>query len=289
MLAGLDVLVFDLQDIGARFYTYITTLALCLEAAKENGKAVIVLDRPNAIGGEIVEGPILEKKFCGGFSGYFPIPTRHAMTMGELARLFNDEFKIGASLEIVRMENWRRGQHLDESGLPWVNPSPNMRSIEAAISYSGLGALEDTNLSVGRGTAKPFLWYGAPWMDSKAASQALNARGLAGLRFDPVSFTPAVWPRLPLYPYTGQQCHGFEIVLTDRASFRPVTVVLHIIDALRHLYPKRFAYSQAFRMIGRSDIGYMLETGKSPGEIIKSWEPELAAFLRVRERYLLYR
>ena len=167
MLKDVDVLVYDIQDVGARFYTYITTLALVMEAAKENDTGVVVLDRPNPIGGEAVEGPILEDALRGDFIGYFPIPMRHGLTIGELATLYNTEFKIGCRLEVVKMEGWKRPMYFDETGLPWVNPSPNMRSLAAAISYPGLGALEATSLSVGRGTGRAFVLYGAPWIDGK--------------------------------------------------------------------------------------------------------------------------
>jgi len=222
MLKDVDVLVFDLQDIGARYYTYCTTLALVMEAAKENDKLLIVLDRPNPTGGVEVEGPILEESLRGNFIGYFALPTRHGMTVGELARLYNAEFKIGCRLEVVRLEGWSRAQYYDETGLPWVNPSPNMRSLAAAIAYPGLGALEGTNLSVGRGSEKPFLWYGAPWVDGPALCRELESRKLPGVRWKPVRFTPEKQPGMPVYPHTGKECGGFEVELVDRTAFRPV-------------------------------------------------------------------
>lgn len=289
MLRDLDALVFDLQDVGARFYTYITTLALVLEAARENDKDVIVLDRPNPIGGEVAEGPVLEEALRGRFIGYFPLPTRHGMTVGELARLYNDEFRIGARLTVVPMQGWRRSMFFDETGLPWVNPSPNMRSLEAALSYPGLGALEGTNLSVGRGTAKPFVWYGAPWLDEKGLCEELGRRGLEGVRFAPLRFRPEPQPGLPRYPYTGEECRGFEVQITDRRTYRPVTAALHVLDALHRRHPEVFAFGRAAEMIGRRDIEEAIRAGRPPAQIARSWQEDLERFLEIRRRFVLYR
>jgi uncharacterized protein YbbC (DUF1343 family) len=288
MLQGLDVLVFDIQDVGARFYTYITTLAFVMEASKEHGKRVVVLDRPNPIGGAAVEGPVLEEALRGSFTGYFPLPTRHGMTVGELALLFNKEFGIGCALEVVRMEGWKRSMIFDETGLPWVNPSPNMRSIEAAISYPGLGALEATNLSVGRGTPKPFHWYGAPWVDEKRLCEDLNARKLTGVRFKPAAFTPLSQPGMPRYPHTDRECRGFEVEISDRAAYRPLSAVLHVLEALHRLHPKEFSFSKACGMIGVRAIEEDLRAGKSPAEIERSWHPGLERFRERRQAFLLY-
>jgi uncharacterized protein YbbC (DUF1343 family) len=288
MLKDVDVLVFDIQDVGARFYTYITTMAYCMEAAKENGRTVVVLDRPNPIGGEVVEGPVLEEKLCGAFTGYYPLPTRHGMTVGELARLFNTHFGIGCRLEVVPMEGWRRAMDFDDTGLPWVNPSPNMRSVPAAFCYPGLGALEATNLSVGRGTPKPFEWYGAPWVDGAKACEALNARRLAGVRFRPVTFTPEAVPGMPRYPHTGTACAGFAVEITDRRAFRPLTAVLHVLQVLQAHHLDAFQVKGAPGMIGRTDVGELLQAGRTPEEILKTWEPGLEAFRAARGRCLLY-
>jgi uncharacterized protein YbbC (DUF1343 family) len=288
MLKDVDVLVFDIQDIGTRYYTYCTTLALVMEAAKEHGKELLVLDRPNAIGGDAVEGPVLEENLRGNFIGYFGIPTRHGMTLGELARLYNDEFKIGCRLEVVKMEGWTRSMYYDDSGLPWVNPSPNMRSLPAAIAYPGLGALEGTNLSVGRGTPKPFVWYGAPWIDAAKFCAELEARKLPGVHWKPAAFTPEKQTGMPLYPHTGKECGGFEVEIRDRAAFRPVAASLHVMDVLARLYPKEFSFGKACGMIGRRSIEDDLKAGKPPSEIEKSWQPELDAFLAARKKALLY-
>jgi uncharacterized protein YbbC (DUF1343 family) len=288
MLKDVDLLVFDIQDIGARYYTYITTLALVMEAAKENGKALLVLDRPNAIGGEAIEGPVLEDGLRGGFIGYFALPTRHGMTLGELARLYNAEFKIGCRLDVVKMEGWKRSMYFDDTGLPWINPSPNMRSLPAAIAYPGLGALEGSNLSVGRGTGKPFVWYGAPWIDGPKLCAELEARKLAGLRWTPVTFTPAPQPGMPVYPHTGKECGGFEVDITDRAAFRPVAASLHVMDVLHRLYPKEFSFGKACGMIGLRSIEDALKAGKPPPEIEQSWQADLDAFKAARKNCLLY-
>lgn len=288
MLRDVDVLVFDIQDIGTRYYTYISTLALVMEAARENGKEVVVLDRPNVIGGELVEGPIQEEKLRGDFIAYFPLPTRHGMTVGELALLYNKEYKIGCKLSIVKMEGWKRSMYFDETGLPWVNPSPNMRSLPAAIVYPGIGALEGTNLSVGRGTDKPFLHYGAPWVNGEKLCEDLNARGLAGVRFKPATFTPRPQPGMPRYPHTGQECRGFELEIADRAAFRPVLASLHILDALHRLHPRDFQFSKAARMIGLSSIEPDIKAARPPADIEKAWQPELERFKEARKAYLLY-
>ena len=288
MLQGLDVLVFDIQDVGARFYTYITTRAFVMEAAKEHGKRVVVLDRPNPIGGVAVEGPVLEEALRGGFTGYFPLPTRHGMTVGELALLFNKEYGIGCALEVVRMEGWKRSMLFDETGLPWVNPSPNMRSLEAALSYPGLGALEATNLSVGRGTPKPFHWYGAPWVDADRLCADLNARNLPGVRFKSAAFTPRPQPGMPRYPHTDRECRGFEVEIADRAAYRPVSTALHVLDSLLRLHPKEFSFEKACGMIGLRSIEEDLRAGKKPAEIEKSWEAGLEQFRERRRAFLLY-
>ncbi len=288
MLKDVDILVFDIQDIGTRYYTYCTTLALVMEAVREHGKELLVLDRPNAIGGDAVEGPVLEEGLRGSFIGYFGIPTRHGMTLGELARLYNDEFKIGCRLGVVTMEGWSRSMYFDDTGLPWVNPSPNMRSLPAAIAYPGLGALEGSNLSVGRGTEKPFVVYGAPWIDGPALCADLNARKLPGVRWKPAAFTPAKQPGMPVYPHTDKVCGGFEIEISDRTSFRPVAASLHVLDALHRLYPKEFSFGKACGMIGRRSIEDDLKAGKPPSELENAWQPELDAFKAARKKSLLY-
>jgi len=288
MLRDVDVLVFDIQDVGARYYTYISTLALVMEAARESDKAVVVLDRPNPIGGDLVEGPIQDDGLRGDFIAYFPLPTRHGMTVGELAGLYNKAYGVGCRLEVVALEGWKRWMYFDETGLPWINPSPNMRSLPAAISYPGLGALEGTNLSVGRGTDKPFVWYGAPWVDGAKLCEDLNARKLAGVRFKPVTFTPKVQPGLPRYPHTDKECRGFEVEISDRAAYRPVCSSLHVLDALYRLHPKELTFSKACAMIGRRSIEQDVKAGKPPAEIEKAWDTDLEKFRATRKSFLLY-
>src|SRR5512137_69271 len=213
MLRGLDVLVVDLQDVGARIYTFVYTMANCLRAAARHGLPVVVCDRPNPIGGEAVEGPMLEPGY-ESFVGLFPIPMRHGMTVGELAVLFNSHFGIGADLEVVKIEGWSRADYFDETGLPWVIPSPNMPTLDTAIVYPGLVALEGTNLSEGRGTTKPFELFGAPWIDGHALAAKLNGLGLPGVRFREAWFTPS------FSKFQGQLCGGCQIHVTDRGAFR---------------------------------------------------------------------
>ena len=288
MLKNVDVLVFDIQDIGARYYTYITTLAIVMEAAKAHDKRVVVLDRPNPIGGEAVEGPILEKSLTGSFIGYYPLPLRHGMTVGELAGLFNHHFKIGCTLKIARMEGWKRSHYLDEISLPWINPSPNMTTLTAATAYPGLGALEGTNLSVGRGTDKPFLLFGAPWINAKRLCDELNGRGLKGITFKEASFTPRKLEGRPRYPHTDEVCGGFEVVITDRRRFRPSEAGLHALDGLYRLYPKKLTFGRSGTMIGLNSIEKDVQAGRAPATIIKDWQPDLDAFIKLRAKYLLY-
>jgi uncharacterized protein YbbC (DUF1343 family) len=210
------------------------------------------------------------------------------MTLGELARLYNAEFKIGCRLDVVKMEGWTRSMYFDDTGLPWVNPSPNMRSLPAAIAYPGLGALEGTNLSVGRGTEKPFIWYGAPWIDGPKLCAELAARKLPGVRWKPVAFAPTKQPGMPLYPHTDKECGGFEVEITDRAAFRPVAASIHVLDALQRLHPKEFSFGKACGMIGRRSIEEDLKAGKPPSEIEQAWQSELDAFKSARKKHLLY-
>ena len=288
MLADVDLLVFDIQDIGTRYYTYISTMALVMEAAKEHGKKLIVLDRPNPIGGADVEGPVQDADLVGQFISHFPMPTRHGLTVGELARLFNAEHGIGCDLEVVRIEGWKRALYFDETGLPWINPSPNMRSLPAALAYPGLGALEGTSLSVGRGTGRAFTLFGAPWVDARRLCQDLNGRAMPGVRFKETAFTPRAEPGFPKYPHTDVECRGFELEILDRRVFRPVAVSLRVIDALHRLHAREFTFSKACAMIGRKSIEADIKAGIDPSRIEAAWRGEAAAWEKTRERYLLY-
>ncbi len=283
MLEGIDTLVIDLQDVGARFYTYTTTMAYVMEEAAKHKIAVVVLDRPNPVDGFHIEGPTLDKAVAG-FTGYFPtMPVRHGMTLGELARLFNAENKIGADLTVVEMMNWKRDEWFDDTGLPWINPSPNMRNMVQATLYPGIGAIEGTNLSVGRGTDTPFEQVGAPWIDGVTLADALNARGLPGIRFYPVRFTPAS------SKYAGQECQGVFMIVTDRLALRPVRVGAEIASLLHKMYGAQYELEAAERLLGSKDVLTRIRAGDDPAAIAASWAAGEAKWRLLRAKYLIYR
>ena len=279
MLQGIDTLVIDLQDIGARFYTYATTMAYVMEEAAK--RHISIVDRPNPIGGFQIEGPTLDRSALG-FTGYFQMPIRHGMTLGELAKLFNAENSIGADLTVVSMRNWRRDEWFDETGLPWVNPSPNMRNLLEAIVYPGIGAIEGTNLSVGRGTDTPFEQLGAPWIDSVQVSAALTARRIAGVSFYPVTFTPTS------STYAHEECQGVFVVVTDRAALRPVRVGIEIASILHTLYGAQFDLDAAASLLGSKETIARIRAGVDPAAIAASWEAGEAKWRLLRAKYLLY-
>jgi uncharacterized protein YbbC (DUF1343 family)/CubicO group peptidase (beta-lactamase class C family) len=283
MLEGLDAIVIDLQDIGARFYTYTTTTAYVMEEAAKRKLPVFVLDRPNPVNGWQVEGPALDRDSTG-FTGYFPaMPIRHGMTLGEMAKLFNGENRIGADLTVVAMKNWRRDDWFDDTTLPWINPSPNMRNMNEAALYPGIGAIEGTNISVGRGTDTPFEHVGAPWIDGVQLSDALNARAVPGVRFYPVRFTPAS------SKYANDECQGVFIIVTDRAALRPVRVGLEIASALSRMYPAQYQLDAAGRLFGSRDTLARVRSGDDPATIASSWGAAEARWRLLRSKYLLYR
>ena len=281
-LKNLDALVFDIQDVGARFYTYISTLGYAMEEAAKAGVPVFVLDRPNPVGGAEVEGPVADADKLS-FTSYHTIPVRHGMTVGELARLFNEERKINCDLRVVKMENWRRGMWLDATGQTWVNPSPNMRSLTQAALYPGVGLLETTNVSVGRGTDTPFEIVGAPWLDGRRLAAYMNARGLAGVRFVPVRFTPRA------SVFEGEECGGVNLVVTERARFRPVRVGIELAVALRRLHPAEWKADGYLRLLANSDTHERVRRADEPEEIARAWAARLAEFNRARARALLYK
>jgi uncharacterized protein YbbC (DUF1343 family) len=281
-LKNLDALVFDIQDVGARFYTYMSTLGFAMEEAAKARIPVFVLDRPNPINGLEVEGPIADDDKLS-FIAYHQLPVRHGMTMGELARLFNDQRKIGCDLRVVKMENWRRGMWLDATGQTWVNPSPNMRSLVEATLYPGVGLLETTNVSVGRGTDTPFELVGAPWIDGRRLATYLNGRGLVGVRFVPVRFKPSA------SVFKGEECGGVNLIVTDRARFRPVRTGLEMAVALRRLYPNDWKVDSYARLLVNADTLERVKRADEPDEIERAWQPRLAEFRRARTRALLYR
>jgi uncharacterized protein YbbC (DUF1343 family) len=282
MLAGIDVIVLDLQDIGARIYTYMTTMAYVMEEAAKAGIPVFVLDRPNPINGFQIEGPPLDAAMVG-FTGYFaPMPLRHGMTLGELAQLFNVENKIGAELTVVRLEHWSRDDWFDQTGLPWINPSPNMRNLNQATLYPGIGAFEGTNLSVGRGTDTPFEQVGAPWIDGVQLADSLNARNVPGIRFYPVRFTPVA------SKYAHEECQGVFMIITDRLALRPVRVGVEIASMLHKLYGAQFQLELAERLFGSREGLTRIRTGEDPAAIAASWSAAEARWRLLRAKHLLY-
>ena len=283
MLDGIDTIVIDLQDIGARFYTYMTTMAYVLEEAVKRQLSVVVLDRPNPIDGFHIEGPTLDQAQTS-FVGYYPaMPIRHGMTLGELARLFNAENRIGANLTVIEMRNWRRSQWFDDTALPWINPSPNMRNLLQATVYPGIGAFEGTNLSVGRGTDTPFEQIGAPWINGVRLAEVLNSRGVPGVRFYPVRFTPAS------SKYAGEECEGVFIVVTDRLALRPVRTGVEIASALSKLYGSRFELESAERLFGSREGLARIRAGDDPAALAATWSSGEARWRLLRAKYLLYR
>lgn len=292
MLAGLDVLVFDIQDIGTRFYTYIGTLSLAMRAARDAGIPFVVLDRPNPINGVTVQGSIPDatpsegKGGCGALTSIHPIPTRHGMTVGELALLFNSEFGIGCRLTVVPMQGWRRGMYYDQTGLGWINPSPNMRSLEAALLYPGPGTLETSNLSVARGTPLAFRAYGAPWVDERRVIANLNRRQIAGVRFEACSFVPTT----PGFSYRGQACRGVCLTVTDRELFDPVLTGLHLAQAFHETHPKQFRLYGGFATeTGDRGVAEQITKGKAvPESVVRRWNEQVLRFREIRKKYLLY-
>ena len=280
-LKDLDALVFDIQDIGTRFYTYISTLGYVMEEAAKAKIPVFVLDRPNPIGGVDVEGPVADPD-KSSFIAYHTIPVRHGMTIGELGQLFNEQRKIGSDLRVIKMDGWRRTMWLDETNLTWVNPSPNMRSLTEATLYPGVGLLETTNVSVGRGTDTPFEVVGAPWIDGQKLAAHLNNQRIAGLRFVPVRFTPKA------SVFKDQECGGINIIVTDRVRFRPVISGLEIAVALRKLYPSDWKVDSYLRLLVNADTLERLKRGESAADIARTWVPRLDEFRTARTKMLLY-
>jgi uncharacterized protein YbbC (DUF1343 family) len=285
MLRDVDVIVYDLQEVGGRTWTYVSTMALSMQAAKRKGIPFVVLDRPNPIGGEIVEGALLDPKFKS-LVGMYPIPARHGMTVGELAKLFNEKYGIGCDLIVARVANWRRSQWQDETGLPWVNPSPNLRSLAALTSYPGSVYFEGTTLTEGRfGSPRPFEEIGAPWLDAPAVVAAMNARGLPGVRFDTSTFT--MQPKAAKHP--GQAIRAIRFVVTDRKTYRPVRTSLLLIDEIRRRHPREFAWTATIdRLTGSDRVRRAVEEGWLP-RLLEEWDREAAVFRESRAPYLLYR
>src|SRR6266853_1894705 len=292
MLAGLDALVIDLQDVGSRIYTFIYTMANCLIAARKHRVKAIVCDRPNPIGGAEVEGPMLVRGY-ESFVGQYPIPMRHGMTMGELARLFNTEFGIGAELEVIPMEGWRREMYFDATGLPWVMPSPNMPTLDTAVVYPGTVLFEGTNVSEGRGTTRPFEIVGAPWAMAERFADGMNGARLAGVRFRPVVFEPT------FQKHARTACGGCQMHVIDRPAFRPVEPGVALLAASRTADSDRFKWRDPPYeyerdkepidiLAGSSELREQIEAGVSAPDIARSWKPAVDAFSKTREQFLIY-
>jgi uncharacterized protein YbbC (DUF1343 family) len=281
-LRGLDAVLIDLQDAGVRFYTYETVVRYFLEAAGRAGTDIVVLDRPDPIGGGFVQGPVSDTG-TESYVNVAPIPVRHGMTLGELASYLNGEYKLGASLSVVAMQGWQRGDWFDATGLTWTNPSPNLRSLQEAILYPALGLIETTNISVGRGTDTPFRYAGAPWIDGPALARALNARFLPGVRFLPVDFTP----RAP-YPYADQLCHGIELIVTSRNVIDAPELGLEIAAAIHKLAGEKFQMNKIATLLANRSVLEALLASRDPQRIAEDWQPQLHDFEVRRKRYLLY-
>jgi uncharacterized protein YbbC (DUF1343 family) len=292
MLGGVDILVIDLQDVGTRVYTYIYTMANCLRAAARHGVRVIVCDRPNPIGGATVEGERLRPAFAS-FVGQYPIPLRHGLTIGEIARLFNEEFGIGAALDVMPLDGWRRDMYFDDTGLPWVIPSPNLPTLDSALVYPGTVLVEGTLLSEGRGTTRPFELVGAPWIDGERLAGALNARGLPGVHFRPAIFEPT------FQKHARTTCGGCQVHVTDRTAFRPVRTGVEVIAASRGQAPDAFRWRPAPYeyehdrwpidiLYGSDVLRPALDRGEDVETIVAAWAADEEAFRRTREQYLLY-
>jgi len=281
MLSGLDALVFDIQDVGVRFYTYITTMGYAMEAAAENGIPFYVLDRPNPITGSLVQGPIMNQDLKS-FTGYFPMPIRHGMTVGELAKMFNAENRINAKLHVVKMNGYKRTDWYDETSLRWVNPSPNLRTLTQATLYPGVAMVEGANVSVGRGTAKPFELLGSPWIKAKEFAKYLINREIKGVTFLPADFIPRS------SRFKNEVCHGVQIVLTDRQTLDSAALGVEIISALYQLYPQDFQIDKTLPLVGAQWVLQAIKDGKAPNFIVGNWEESLDQFLMLRSKYLLY-
>jgi len=283
ILKDLDVLVFDIQDIGARFYTYLTTMGYAMEEAAKAGVPFMVLDRPNPIGGK-TEGPVLDSGISF-FTAYFPVPVRHGFTPGEMALFHKDVLKLDLDLTVIKMEGWRRDMFFDATGVPWTNPSPNIRTVDAEVLYPGLGCFEASNVSVGRGTDIPFLWFGAPWMKAEKIAKKLNKAGLKGVKFSPLKLTPSK------DLYEGKQCEGIEIEVTDKAAVRALDVFVQAAYWLKDYNGDDFTLKEVEirKMTGSSDFYSLLQKGAKPKKILEAFEKSGAPFREAARKFRLYK
>jgi uncharacterized protein YbbC (DUF1343 family)/CubicO group peptidase (beta-lactamase class C family) len=281
MLQDLDALVYDIQDAGVRFYTFITTMGYAMEAAAQHHLGFYVLDRPDPLSGIAIEGPMLDRDKLS-FVGYFPMPVRYAMTLGELAQMFNAENGIGTDLHVIAMKNWHRQDPFEATGLAWIPPSPNLRSLNAALLYPGIEILQAGGVSVGRGTDTPFELFGAPWIHGVELAQELNRQFVPGVHFVPTQFTP------DSALYKGELCEGISLVITDRASLNSMLMGLTIAAALQKLYPDHFALDKMIELVGNSETLAKLKSGELPTRIVWDWQLDLDAFRAMRAKYLIY-
>lgn len=282
MLQGIDALVFDIQDAGVRFYTYTATMGYCMEEAAKQKIGFFVLDRPNPMGGEIVEGPMLDPGKTS-FVAYFPLPVRYGLTIGELAQFFNAENHIGADLHVITMRNWHRNYFFESTGIKWIPPSPALRTTKGSVLYPGIEILQNSGVSVGRGTQTPFEQFGAPWMNGEEVAAALNERHLPGLRFTPKEFIPIGGP------HSGERCGGVSIFVTDRFTTRSMRLGLEIAEILQRLYPKDFDTDKLIGLVGNVDTVQQIKDGVAPEKIVASWSDALKTFDQVRGKYFLYK
>jgi uncharacterized protein YbbC (DUF1343 family) len=283
MLNDVDVLLYDIQDIGSRFYTYISTLGECMQAAAERKIPLIVLDRPNPLGGEITEGPVLDLTFRS-FVGSFAIPVRYGLTAGELAGWIKTNLKLDLALSVVKMKHWTRAQWYEETNLVWVPPSPNIPTMSSALVYPGMCLVEGTNLSEGRGTTTPFEIVGARWIDGIKLAERLNAQKMAGVLFRPVAFTPT------MSKFSGEACQGVQLHVEDRKLFRPLRTALAIIEEIRRSYPGQFQFKNSHfdRLAGTDAVRKAIERDQPAAEIVSSWQKDLKEFEITRKAFLLY-
>ena len=282
MLQGIDTLVFDIQDAGVRFYTYTVTMAYSMEEAAKRHIAFYVLDRPNPLGGNVVEGPILDADKTN-FVGYFPLPVRYGLTIGELAQLFNAENHIGCDLHVVGMKNWHRNYFFESTGMRWIPPSPNLRTLKGSVLYPGIEILQNAGVSVGRGTETPFEEFGAPWINGEEVAAALNNRRLPGLHFTNQPFIPVGGL------YSGQRCGGVGVRITDRQAVRSMRMGMEIATVLKKLYPEKFDPAKLIELVGNEKTIQQLKDGTTPEQIVASWTADLTAFDAMRRKYFIYK
>jgi uncharacterized protein YbbC (DUF1343 family) len=282
MLQGIDTLVFDVQDAGVRFYTYTSTMAYCMEEAAKRNIAFYVLDRPNPLGGEIVEGPMLDPEKTA-FTAYFPLPVRYALTIGELAQFFNAENHIACDLHVIAMKNWHRNYFYESTAARWIPPSPNLRTLKGAVLYPGLEILQNAGVSVGRGTETPFEEFGAPWIKGEEVAAALNARRLPGLHFTAQPFIPVVGL------YSGQRCGGVAIRITDRQAVRAMSMGMEVATVLKQFYPADFDPTKLLVLTGNAETIRLLQDNAPADQIVASWSSDLSSFDALRRKYLLYK